>query len=203
MYLYFFIIRIAAFFGHKKARMLVEGQKETLRQMTINQLQLPHHPIWFHAASVGEFEQARPLIERLRQQQPERPVIVTFFSPSGFELRKHYDKVDGVYYLPFATRANVKKWLDVMQPSMAIFVKYEFWPAYLRELKARAIPTYTLARSIASSANGMFAISVVLPARPFSKASQMAALTLSLMPKSSAFTISANICTPLPSLRHC
>lgn len=144
MYLYFFIIRIAAFFGHKKARMLVEGQKETLRQMTINQLQLPHHPIWFHAASVGEFEQARPLIERLRQQQPERPVIVTFFSPSGFELRKHYDKADGVYYLPFATRANVKKWLDVMQPSMAIFVKYEFWPAYLRELKARAIPTYSI-----------------------------------------------------------
>lgn len=144
MYLYFLLIRIAAFFGHKKARLIVQGQKDTLKQMTINQLQLPRNAVWFHAASVGEFEQARPLIERLRREKPNQPVIVTFFSPSGFELRKNYELADGVYYLPFATRANVRRWLDAMQPKMAVFVKYEFWPAYLRELKKRDIPTYSI-----------------------------------------------------------
>lgn len=138
------MIRIAAFFGHKKARLLIQGQQDTLNRMTINQLQLPRNAVWFHAASVGEFEQARPLIERLRREQHKQPVIVTFFSPSGYEMRKNYDLADGVYYLPFATRSNARRWLDAMQPKMAVFVKYEFWPAYLRELKKRNIPTYSI-----------------------------------------------------------
>jgi len=143
VYFYFLIIRIAALLGHKKARLLVRGQKETISKLK-SQIANLQSPIWFHAASVGEFEQARPLIERLKANGEKRPIIVTFFSPSGYEARKGYDKADGVYYLPFATRRNAKRFLDALQPSMAIFVKYEFWPAYLRELKKRDIPTYSI-----------------------------------------------------------
>ena len=108
--------------------------------------------IWIHVASVGEFEQARPLIERIRSteyrvQSTDRitpTIVVTFFSPSGYEMRKGYELVDGVFYLPFATRRNARRFLDTLQPKMAIFVKYEFWPAYLHELKKRGIPTYCI-----------------------------------------------------------
>ncbi|MBR1878764.1 MAG: 3-deoxy-D-manno-octulosonic acid transferase [Paludibacteraceae bacterium] len=144
MYLYFLLIRIAALFGHKKARLLVRGQAETLKVLTAKRPDSTSGLIWLHAASVGEFEQARPLIERLRSEQPQRRIIVTFFSPSGYEMRKNYNQADGVYYLPFATRRNARRFLDALQPDMAIFVKYEFWPAYLRELKKRNIPTYSI-----------------------------------------------------------
>ena len=100
--------------------------------------------VWFHAASVGEFEQARPLIERLRKEQPQRRIVLTFFSPSGYEMRKDYKLVDKVLYLPFATRKNAKLLLDVLQPSMAVFVKYEFWKPYLKGLHKRGIPTYLI-----------------------------------------------------------
>lgn len=143
MHLYFLFIRIAALFGHTKARLLVRGQKQTLHLIAQRSYNASR-PVWIHAASVGEFEQARPLIERLRREQPQQQIVVTFFSPSGYEMRKHYDQVDGVYYLPFATRRNVRRFLDVLQPRMAIFVKYEFWPAYLHELKKRDIPTYSI-----------------------------------------------------------
>jgi 3-deoxy-D-manno-octulosonic-acid transferase len=142
MYIYFLLIRIAAFFGHKKARLLVEGQKEL--KAGSQRLKAYKGAIWFHAASVGEFEQARPLIERLKANGDKRKIVVTFFSPSGYEMRKSYPHADGIYYLPFATRRNARRFLDVLQPSMAVFVKYEFWPAYLRELKKRNIPTYSI-----------------------------------------------------------
>ena len=129
--------------GHKKAQQLVRGQKETISNLK-SQLSNLQFPIWFHAASVGEFEQARPLIERLKANGEKRKIVVTFFSPSGYEARKNYDHADGIYYLPFATRRNAKRFLEALQPSMAIFVKYEFWPAYLRELKKRDIPTYSI-----------------------------------------------------------
>ena len=143
MFIYFLIIRIAALCGHAKARALVRGEEETLRRAKEG---FPYrHPIWIHAASVGEFEQARPLIERLKGLTGERPqIVVTFFSPSGYEMRKGYDKVDGVLYLPFATRRNAKRFIEALQPEMAIFVKYEFWPAYLKELKRRGIKTYSI-----------------------------------------------------------
>ena len=144
MYLYFLLIRIAALFGHRKARLLVNGQKASLRMGHDGQWSGLKGCVWIHAASVGEFEQARPLIERLRREQPYTKIIVTFFSPSGYELRKNYSQVDGVFYLPFATRRNARLFLDALQPAMAIFVKYEFWPAYLRELKKRGIPTYSI-----------------------------------------------------------
>ncbi len=143
MHFYFLCIRIAALLGHKKAQQLVRGQRETISKLKEQSATLKS-PIWFHAASVGEFEQARPLIERLRRERPEQQIVVTFFSPSGYEARKSYPHADGIYYLPFATTRNAKRFLEALQPKMAIFVKYEFWPAYLRELNKRNIPTYSI-----------------------------------------------------------
>jgi 3-deoxy-D-manno-octulosonic-acid transferase len=100
--------------------------------------------VWVHVASVGEFEQARPILERLRREQPQRRVLLTFFSPSGYELRKDYPLVDKVAYLPFATRRNAKKWLSMLPLEMAVFVKYEFWPAYLKMLKKYKVATYLI-----------------------------------------------------------
>lgn len=150
MYLYILLIRIVALFGHRKARLMLQGQKE-IKAAISDGLSAFKGAIWIHVSSVGEFEQARPLIERLKDEDDRtkargerRKVVLTFFSPSGYEMRKHYDKVDAVYYLPFATRRNAKRFLEALQPKMAIFVKYEFWPAYLRELKKRQIKTYSI-----------------------------------------------------------
>lgn len=143
MIIYYLFIRIAAFFGHKKARALVHGERETISNLKSQISNLPS-PIWFHAASVGEFEQARPLIERLRREQPQQKIVVTFFSPSGYEARKNYDMADGIYYLPFPTRRNAKRFIKTLQPKIAVFVKYEFWPAYIRELSKRNIPVYSI-----------------------------------------------------------
>ena len=131
------------FFGHK-TRALFRGQRATLDAEHKPILEANRGAVWIHAASVGEFEQARPLIERLKANGEGRKVVVTFFSPSGYEARKNYAQADAVVYLPFATRRKAKRFLEALQPSMAIFVKYEFWPAYLRELKKRNIPTYSI-----------------------------------------------------------
>ena len=129
---------------NSKVRALFVGQRSTLDKEHLALLATLHGAVWIHAASVGEFEQARPLIERIKEKDERTKVVVTFFSPSGYEARKHYDLADGVFYLPFATRRKAKRFLDALQPQMALFVKYEFWPAYLRELYKRGIPTYSI-----------------------------------------------------------
>ncbi len=157
MYFYILLIRIAALFGHRKARLMVEGQKQLHlgslhtdgkhtdgKRLTVNGKEIAKGAVWIHVSSVGEFEQARPLIERLRKEQPQRKIVLTFFSPSGYELRKNYELVDAVLYLPFAVKKNAQAFIEALQPQMAIFVKYEFWPAYLHELKKRGIPTYSI-----------------------------------------------------------
>jgi 3-deoxy-D-manno-octulosonic-acid transferase len=143
--IYFWILRLAALLGHKKARKLVKGQARALADLrewaaTLGGSQV----LWFHAASVGEFEQARPIIERLHSELPFRKVLLTFFSPSGYELRKNYPLVDKVTYLSFATRRNARKMLEILPLEAAVMVKYEFWPAYLKALKAKHIPTYLI-----------------------------------------------------------
>lgn len=145
MNIYFWILRLAALFGHRKAKQLVQGQKHALHDA----LQWAHslcgsRILWIHAASVGEFEQVRPIIERLRQEHSQRKILLTFFSPSGYEARKNYPMVDKVLYLPFATLRNAKKWVSTLPLEMAIFVKYEFWPSYLKQLKKHNIPTYLI-----------------------------------------------------------
>ena len=145
MNLYFWILRLAALLGHRKAQKLVAGQAaamSALEQWRATTFDAP--VLWIHVASVGEFEQARPIIERLSKELPFRKILLTFFSPSGYEVRKDYPLVDKVLYLPFATARNAKKWLEVLRPEMAVFVKYEFWPAYLKALKKNAVPTYLI-----------------------------------------------------------
>lgn len=145
MNIYFWILRLAALFGHKKARKLVQGQSRSLADVREWVATLDGRKVvWVHVASVGEFEQARPILERLRREQPQRRVLLTFFSPSGYELRKDYPLVDKVAYLPFSTRRNAKKWLSMLPLEMAVFVKYEFWPAYLKMLKKYKVATYLI-----------------------------------------------------------
>ena len=141
MFLYFILFRIAAWFN-PKARMIVRGQSATIKRLKKETFQDRY--VWFHAASVGEFEQARPIIERLKRLHPEKKVLLTFFSCSGYELRKDYEYADLVLYLPFATRRNAKLFLQKLPIEMAIFIKYEYWPAYLKALKKRDIPTFLI-----------------------------------------------------------
>lgn len=146
MFIYFLILRLAALLGHPKAKRLVSGQAQALEAMRDwrQSITASAHVVWIHVASVGEFEQVRPIIERLRREGDQRKILLTFFSPSGYEMRKNYNQVDLVLYLPFANRRNARRWIAALQPEMAIFVKYEFWPAYLKELQKNAIPTYLI-----------------------------------------------------------
>lgn len=141
MHLYFFLVRLAALLGHEKAKKLVAGQRCTFDDLKPLQ---GTNVVWIHAASVGEFEQARPIIERLKKEKPEQKILLTFFSPSGYELRKDYPYVDKVVYLPFATERNAERFLQSVHVELAIFVKYEFWPAYLKALQRHHIPTYLI-----------------------------------------------------------
>ena len=140
IHLYAFFIELISPF-HKKARLMRLGQWKTngiLREKIDRNAKY----IWFHASSLGEFEQGRPLIEKIKAEHPEYKILLTFFSPSGYEVRKNYGGADVVCYLPFDTPYRVKKFLDLSKPVMAIFIKYEFWDNYLSELKRRNIPVY-------------------------------------------------------------
>ncbi len=127
--------RLAALRSRKVATML-RGQKTTLDHL-INNAPEGGFDIWFHVASLGEFEQARPLIEKLRAKYPKLKILLSFFSPSGYEVRKNYGLVDMVTYLPFDTPQNVREFLDAASPHVAVFVKYEFWGNYLQQLRKR------------------------------------------------------------------
>ncbi len=142
IYIYSILIHLAAPFS-RKPRKMMKGHwivYELLRQ----QKEVNSKYIWFHAASLGEFEQGRPLIERIRERYPEYKILLTFFSPSGYEVRKNYNGADIVCYLPLDKPRNVKKFLDIIQPCMAFFIKYEFWKNYLDELHKRNIPVYSI-----------------------------------------------------------
>lgn len=127
-----------------KAQKWHEGRKNLLEKINAD-LQNETAPlVWIHAASLGEFEQGRPLIEAIKQQIPEKKIVLTFFSPSGYEIRKNYDKADYIYYLPLDTAENARRFVDIVQPQIAVFIKYEFWKNYLSQLYAHTIPTYLI-----------------------------------------------------------
>ncbi len=126
-----------------KARKMIVGQASTFEYLNHN-IDKDAEYIWIHASSLGEFEQGRPLIEMIKKNQPGQKILLTFFSPSGYEVRKDYDQVDAVCYLPFDMPRNVHRFLDIVKPKMAIFIKYEFWGNYLQELRRRNIPTYLI-----------------------------------------------------------
>lgn len=142
IYIYDFLVHIAALFS-RKPRKMIRGHwvvYELLRQ----QKEKDARYIWFHAASLGEFEQGRPLIERIRERYPNYKILLTFFSPSGYEVRKNYQGADIVCYLPFDKPRNVDKFLDIIHPCMAFFIKYEFWQNFLGKLHERRIPVYSV-----------------------------------------------------------
>lgn len=143
IYLYAFIVRLLACFGHRKAGLMVRGQHETWRILR-HQIREGERYVWFHAASLGEFEQGRPLMERLRSEQPDCKILLTFFSPSGYEVRKNYDVADVVCYLPFDTPTAVRRFIKSAQPEMLVLIKYEFWRNYIDVLHRRHIPIYSV-----------------------------------------------------------
>lgn len=142
IHLYAFIIALIAPF-HRKARKMRMGQWKT-NSILREKIDRNAKYIWFHAASLGEFEQGRPLMEKIKRDHPEYKVLLTFFSPSGYEVRKNYQGADVICYLPFDTPFRVKKFLNLAHPAIAVFIKYEFWGNYLSELKKRGIPTYII-----------------------------------------------------------
>ena len=141
IFLFSVFMRITALFN-AKAKLWVEGRKNILTKIKSQFQNHNYKIIWFHCASLGEFEQGRPLIENLKKQQPEVKILLTFFSPSGYEIRKNYSGADWVFYLPLDRRSNAKEFVTIVNPAKAIFVKYEFWFHYLQELHANNIPTY-------------------------------------------------------------
>ena len=128
---------------HKKARLMRAGQAQTTAILR-EKIDRKAKYIWFHASSLGEFEQGRPMIEQIRKVHPEYKILLTFFSPSGYEVRKNYAGADVVCYLPFDTPGRVEQFLDLANPAMAIFIKYEFWGNYLHTLQQRGIPVYII-----------------------------------------------------------
>ncbi len=142
IYLYGFFIHCASFFN-EKAALWVKGRKDWEAKLK-SVLQGSNAVIWFHCASLGEFEQGRPLIEKIKIKYPQSKILLTFFSPSGYEIRKNYSGADVVFYLPLDTVYNARTFIDIVKPERVFFVKYEFWFNYLRELKNRNIPTYLI-----------------------------------------------------------
>lgn len=128
---------------HRKARLIVQGHRNTFRILR-EQVEPGARYVWFHAASLGEFEQGRPLMERFRSQHPEYKILLTFFSPSGYEVRKNYSGADIICYLPFDTPRNVVRFFRHVKPEMAFFIKYEFWMNYILGCKYHHIPFYSV-----------------------------------------------------------
>ena len=133
---------VASFFS-KKVRAMWKGEHRTFRVLR-EKIDPNAMYIWFHAASLGEFEQGRPIIEAIRREHPGYKILLTFFSPSGYEVRKNYDGADVVVYLPIDTKRNARRFLRLTNPVMAFCIKYEFWSNYLHMLKERHVPTFSV-----------------------------------------------------------
>ena len=142
IYIYLIGVAIASCFN-KKVKKMWAGERQALKVLR-EKVDPNARYIWFHAASLGEFEQGRPLMEYLRKTHPEYKILLTFFSPSGYEVRKNYEGADITCYLPLDTIRNARRFLRAIKPVMAFFIKYEFWYNYLHILQHRGIPTYSV-----------------------------------------------------------
>lgn len=140
IYFYQFVAILVSPFN-EKARFFVKGQRRVFKQLKAK-FPVSGKVVWVHCASLGEFEQGRPLIEAIKKQYPDYKVVLTFFSPSGYEVRKNYAEADVVSYLPLDTKGKVRRFLDLVNPEVAFFVKYEFWKNFYEELAVRKIPLY-------------------------------------------------------------
>jgi len=140
VFLYTLGIRIAAFWN-PKARLWISGRKDIFPSLESAFMNEERKTVWMHCASLGEFEQGRPLLEAIRKEYPNYTILLTFFSPSGFQIRKNYSGADFVFYLPSDSPENAKKFIKITRPILAVFIKYEFWYHYLATLKSNQIPT--------------------------------------------------------------
>jgi 3-deoxy-D-manno-octulosonic-acid transferase len=137
-----FILKIVGLFS-KKIKLFVEGRKSVFKILS-NKIKYYDKTIWFHAASLGEYEQGLPVMERIKSRFPNHLIVLTFFSPSGYEVRKNNTLADVTVYLPLDTQTNVEQFMKIVRPDMAFFIKYEYWPNYLNALQNREIPTYLI-----------------------------------------------------------
>lgn len=136
------ILKLLAIFS-PKMKLFVEGRKSVFSTLK-DKIHPEDKVFWFHAASLGEYEQGLPVIEKVKEQFPHHKIVITFFSPSGYEVRKNNAIADVTVYLPLDTKANAQQFLDLVHPEKVFFIKYEFWPNYLHELKQRNISTYLI-----------------------------------------------------------
>jgi 3-deoxy-D-manno-octulosonic-acid transferase len=142
MWVYGLLLKFFSLFN-QKARLFVQGRRKQSKNISrlINSTQ---QHVWFHFASLGEFEQGRPVLEKLIERFPAKKIIVTFFSPSGYEIRKDYALAAAVFYLPLDTRENARRFIEAINPEFAVFTKYEYWYHYFRELHKREVPLYII-----------------------------------------------------------
>lgn len=143
IYLFAFLLRCVAPF-HKKAKLWVDGRKNVWKFLEESLKGNTDKVIWIHVSSLGEFEQGRPLIEKIKEEHPQYKIVLSFFSPSGYEIRKNYELADVITYLPIDTARNARRFFDIVKPSKVFFVKYDFWYHYLHESHSRGIPTYLI-----------------------------------------------------------
>ncbi|MBQ9203105.1 MAG: 3-deoxy-D-manno-octulosonic acid transferase [Prevotella sp.] len=142
IYLYLLGVAIVSLFN-EKVRKMWRGERDAIRVLR-EKVDPTAQYVWFHAASLGEFEQGRPLMEQMRREHPEYKILLTFFSPSGYEVRKNYEGADIICYLPLDTISNARRFLRAVRPVMAFFIKYEFWYNYLHILSHRGVPVYSV-----------------------------------------------------------
>ena len=134
IWIYLLAIHISALFN-RKAKQWINGRKDLFKKL--KQINSNNNIVWFHCASLGEYEQGRPIIESYKIKYPEHKILLTFFSPSGYEIRKNTSLADFVFYLPQDTQSNASKFINIVNPIKVIFIKYEFWFNYMSELKKR------------------------------------------------------------------
>ena len=137
---YYLLVKIVSI-RNEKARKWIEGRKDIFKRLR-ETITPGERILWFHASSLGEFEQGRPVIESIKKLKPEYKILLTFFSPSGYELRKDYKYADYIFYLPLDTKKNASRFIYIVRPEKVFFIKYEFWYNFLAQLKEEEIPTY-------------------------------------------------------------
>lgn len=142
IFIYGLVVRLVALFN-PKAKLFIEGRKNIYEELE-RRVDASRKHIWFHFASLGEFEQGRPVLEMIKATHPEKKIVVTFFSPSGYEVRKNYPQADAVFYLPLDTAQNASRFIKAINPELAIFTKYEFWHHYYRVLNENNVPLFLI-----------------------------------------------------------
>ncbi|CAM4330725.1 3-deoxy-D-manno-octulosonic-acid transferase [Pedobacter westerhofensis] len=142
IFLYTIVLHIASIFNNK-AKLFLNGRKNIFTIIK-NKVDITKKHVWFHFASLGEFEQGRPVLEELKHKYPDKLIVITFFSPSGFEIRKNYPLAEGVFYLPLDTKKNAAEFVRLINPEIAIFTKYEFWHHYFSALHQQGVPLFII-----------------------------------------------------------